>query len=66
MSVLDYLKSLKNNFFKKENLYYFFITLIIFFLDRHTKNIIKDKYSENQIYINEYINFDLQLFTTRT
>ena len=59
MSVSDYLKSLKNNFFKKENLYYFFITLIIFFLDRHTKNIIKDKYSENQIYINEYINFDL-------
>ncbi len=59
MSVLDYLKSLKNNFFKKENLYYFFIILIIFFLDRRTKNIIKDKYSENQIYINEYINFDL-------
>ena len=59
MSISNYLKSLKNNFFKKENLYYFFITLIIFFLDRHTKNIIKDKYSENQIYINEYINFDL-------
>tara|TARA_E500000178_G_scaffold312304_1_gene328852 strand:+ start:2200 stop:2700 length:501 start_codon:yes stop_codon:yes gene_type:complete len=59
VSVLDYLKSLKNNFFKKENLYYFFIILIIFFLDRRTKNIIKDKYSENQIYINEYINFDL-------
>ena len=59
MSELDYFKNLKNNFFKKENFYYFFLTLILFFLDRHTKNIIIDKYLENQVYINEYINFDL-------
>ena len=59
MSELDYFKNLKNNFFKKENFYYFFLTFILFFLDRHTKNIIIDKYLENQVYINEYINFDL-------
>ena len=59
MSVLDYFKCLKNNFLKIENFYYLIFILIIFFLDRCTKNIIIDKYLENQIYINQYINFDL-------
>ena len=59
VNILDYLKILKNNFLKKENFYYLFLILIIFFLDRYTKNNIIDKHLENQIYINEYINFDL-------
>ena len=57
MSELDYFKNLKNNFFKKK-IFIIFLTFILF-LDRHTKNIIIDKYLENQVYINEYINFDL-------
>ena len=47
------------NLIKKENVYYLIFTLIIFSLDRYSKKIIIDNYSDNKHFINDFINFDL-------
>ena len=47
------------NLLKKENVYYLIFILIIFSLDRYSKKIIIDNYSDNKHFINDYINFDL-------
>lgn len=50
---------IRKNLFKKENIYFFILILLIFFLDRFSKNIILNNFSENTFYINDFLNFDL-------
>ena len=59
MNFLINLKEIKNYFFKKENIYYSILIIIIFFLDRYSKFIIINNFSERTHYINKYINLDL-------
>ena len=50
----------KNNYFIKiENIYFFSIILIIFFLDRYFKIKIINDFSEDIFFVNNFINFDL-------
>ena len=58
-SSADGAQDLKNHFLKKENIFYFIIVIIIFFLDRFSKLEILNQFSENTHYINNFINFDL-------
>ena len=53
------LKEIKNKIVTKNNLYCLIVILIIFFLDRYTKLLILDNFSENTYYLNDYINLDL-------
>ena len=53
------LKEIKNKIVTKNNLYCLIFILIIFFLDRYTKLLILDNFSENTYYLNDYINLDL-------
>ena len=53
------LKEIKNKIATKNNFYCLIVILIIFFLDRYTKLLILDNFSENTYYLNDYINFDL-------
>ena len=53
------LKEIKNKIATKNNLYCLIIILIIFFLDRYTKLLILENFSENTYYYNDYINLDL-------
>ena len=53
------LKEIKNKIATKNNLYCLIVILIIFFLDRYTKLLILNNFSENTYYLNDYINLDL-------
>ena len=53
------LKEIKNKIATKNNLYCLIVILIIFFLDRYTKLLILDNFSENTYYLNDFINLDL-------
>jgi len=53
------LKEIKNKILKKENIYFLFLILLIFFLDRYSKNQILTNFSEARLYINDYLNLDL-------
>ena len=53
------LTEIKNKIATKNNLYCLIVILIIFFLDRYTKLLILDNFSENTYYYNDYINLDL-------
>lgn len=59
MNLINKLKDTKDNFVKKENIYYLMVILIIFFLDRVSKLKIINNFNESPYYINEYINLDL-------
>ena len=59
MNLINKLKDTKDNFVKKENIYYLMVILIIFFLDRVSKLKIINHFNESPYYINEYINLDL-------
>ena len=59
MNLLAKLKEIKNYFFKKENIYYLALIIIIFFLDRYSKFIVTNNLSERTHYLNEYLNLDL-------
>ena len=59
MNLLTNLKEIKNYFFKKENIYYLTLIIIIFFLDRYSKFIAINNLSEKIYYFNEYLNLDL-------
>ena len=52
-------KVFKNNLLKKENIYFLVLILLIFFLDRYSKNLILNNFSETRFYINDFLNFDL-------
>ena len=53
------LKEIKNKIVTKNNLYCLIVILTIFFLDRYTKLLILENFSENTYYLNDYINLDL-------
>ena len=59
MNLLANLKEIKNYFLKKENIYYSVLIIIIFFLDRYSKFIVINNFSERTNYINKYTNLDL-------
>ncbi len=59
MNFLNSTKVFKNNLLKKENIYFLVLILLIFFLDRYSKNLILNNFSEKRFYINDYLNFDL-------
>ena len=59
MNLLVNLKEIKNYFLKKENIYYFVLIIVIFLLDRYSKFIVINNFSERTHYINKYINLDL-------
>ena len=51
--------TIKINLFKKENVVYFALILIIFILDRVTKIHVINELSDRAYFFNDYINFDL-------
>ena len=53
------LKEIKNKIILRKNLYFFIIIFSIFFLDRYSKNIILNNFSDNVFYLNDFLNFDL-------
>ena len=53
------LKGIRNKIITKNNLYCFCIISIIFFLDRYTKLLILNNFTEDTYYLNDYLNFDL-------
>ena len=59
MNFLISINDIKKNFFKKENIYFFFLITIIFSLDRTSKLGIINNYSERPYYVNDFINLDL-------
>ena len=61
MSTLkEFFKNISSFLFEKDNLVCFLIAVSIFFLDRISKiKIIDHQIDSNQIYINDFINFDL-------
>ena len=59
------LKEIKNKIVTKNNLYCLIVILIIFFLDRYTKLLILDNFSENTYYLNDYINCNMDGWCAR-
>jgi signal peptidase II len=59
MNFLISLKRIKKDFLLKENIYFLILILIIFTFDRYTKLIVINNLSEQNYFVNEYINFDL-------
>tara|TARA_B100001559_G_C16482374_1_gene614416 strand:+ start:1096 stop:1590 length:495 start_codon:yes stop_codon:yes gene_type:complete len=53
------LKEIKNKITIKKNLYFFIIIFSIFFLDRYSKSVILDDFSDSVLYLNDFLNFDL-------
>ncbi len=53
------LKNIKNSLTKKEIIICLILIIIIYYFDRFTKDIIINYYNKNQIFINDYLNFDL-------
>lgn len=59
MNILTNFRNIKKDFIKKENIFFLFFALIIFFFDRITKIKILNNFSEKTFIINDYINIDL-------
>lgn len=59
MNFLNNLKEVKKNFLKKENFYFLILIMLIFFVDRLTKQSIIKNFNENTYFINDFINLDL-------
>ena len=59
MNFLTNLRELKSQLFKKVNIIFFTLIIIIFLLDRLSKLQIINNYNEGSYYVNDYINFDL-------
>ena len=59
MNFLNSTKVFKNNLLKKENIFFLILILLIFFLDRYSKNFILNNFNETKFYINNYFNLDL-------
>ena len=59
MNFLINLEKIKKNFLKKENIFFFIFIILIFYLDRFTKQKILQRYNDDIFYVNDYINFDL-------
>ena len=59
MNILIDLKEIKNNILKKENFYFLLIILVIFILDRFSKIQIIKNFSNETIYVNDFLNLSL-------
>ena len=59
MNFLINLEKIKKNLLKKENIFFFIFIILIFYLDRFTKQKILQKYNDDIFYVNDYVNFDL-------
>tara|TARA_B100000963_G_scaffold171378_1_gene149064 strand:+ start:207 stop:698 length:492 start_codon:yes stop_codon:yes gene_type:complete len=53
------LREIKNSILKKENFYFLTIIFFIFGIDRYSKFEIINNFSNNSVYLNDFINFDL-------
>ncbi len=53
------INEIKNKILKKENFYFLVIIFFIFGIDRYSKNIIINNFSDTSFYLNEFLNFDL-------
>ena len=53
------LKEIKNNIFKKENFYFLIIIILTFSIDRYSKIKIINNFSDNTLYVNDFVNFHL-------
>ena len=53
------LKEIKKEIFKKENFYFLIIIIFIFSIDRYSKIEIINNFSQNNFYMNEYVNLSL-------
>ena len=58
-NILIYFKDIKNKILKRENFYFGLLVFFIFFLDRYTKNRIINNFSDNTLYVNDFVNFHL-------
>ena len=52
-------RNIKTQILKKENIYFLIFTLLIFTIDRVSKNSVLKNYSEYQFFINDYVNLNL-------
>ena len=52
-------KEAKEKFFKKQNIFFGFLILVIFIIDRITKIKVISDFSDEKYFINDYINIDL-------
>jgi len=59
MDFLVSLKKIKKEFALKENIYFLILILLIFTFDRYAKLIVINNFSEQNYFVNDYINFDL-------
>ncbi len=59
MNFLASLKEFKNYLLKKENIFFCIFIIIIFFLDRYSKNLIINSFNEKIFYLNNYVNLEL-------
>ncbi len=58
-NILIYFKDIKNKILKRENFYFVLLVFFIFFLDRYTKIKIINNFSDNTLYVNDFVNFHL-------
>ena len=58
-NILIYFKDIKSEILKRENLYFLVIISLVFFLDRYSKIKIITNLNENNLYINDFLNFNL-------
>jgi len=59
MKFQSILKEKFNNLFQRENIYFLLLILIIFFLDRLSKDSIIKNFNEHVLFVNNYVNIDL-------
>ena len=59
MNILNDLSRINKFIFIKSNLYFLLLIIIIFSLDRVTKNIVIKNFIDNIFYFNDFINLDL-------
>lgn len=59
MNFLIRSKEFKSNLLKKENIYLVTVITVIFFIDRFSKIVVINNYTNSVHYVNDFINFDL-------
>ena len=59
MNFLIRSKEFKSNLLKKENIYLVTVIIVIFFIDRFSKIVVINNYTNSVHYVNDFINFDL-------
>lgn len=59
MNYFQYLNNFINHLKKRENIFSLILIIIIFFLDRYSKNKIIRDYNDDSYFFNNYLNLDL-------